>query len=144
MAKINVPRLLIGGLVAGLVVNIGELVLNGLVLADAWEDFWAALGLGPPGTAQWIIGAAITFAYGIVLIWFYVAMRPRFGPGPKTALIAGLTFWLIAYVLFTASILAAGLFTPRLAAVTIVWGLVESPLAALAGAFIYREDEDAA
>ncbi len=30
------------------------------------------------------------------MTWWYAAIRPRFGPGPKTAAIAGLAVWLIA------------------------------------------------
>ncbi len=31
----------------------------------------------------------MNFVVGILLIWLYAAMRPRFGPGPKTAVMAG-------------------------------------------------------
>jgi len=30
------------------------------------------------------------------MTWWYAAIRPRFGPGPTTAAIAGLAVWLIA------------------------------------------------
>ena len=32
---------------------------------------------------------------GIGLIWLYAAIRPRYGPGPRTAAIAGFVMWLI-------------------------------------------------
>ena len=41
--------------------------------------------------APWIV---IDFLFGILIVWTYAAMRPRFGPGPKTALIAGITLYL--------------------------------------------------
>ena len=34
MTNINVGRVLLGGLVAGVVLNIGEFILNGLLLAE--------------------------------------------------------------------------------------------------------------
>jgi hypothetical protein len=141
MAKINLLRLLIGGLVAGLVINVGEFILNGVILASALDAFRAELGLVAPSALQLAAGSIITFAYGIVLIWIYVSIRPRFGAGPRTAVIAGLTFWIIAYVLFTTSILASGLFTPQLTLFSILWGVFEAPIAALTGAYLYREGD---
>lgn len=29
-------------------------------------------------------------------MWLYAAIRPRYGPGPKTAAIAGLALWVIS------------------------------------------------
>src|SRR5437667_4515115 len=37
------------------------------------------------------------FVLGVLLVWLYAAIRPRFGPGPKTSLIAGLVLWFLAY-----------------------------------------------
>lgn len=139
MGNINLARVLLGGLVAGLIINIGEFVLNGMVLAAQWTAFREQFGLGQLSAGQLTAGAIITFLYGIVLIWIYAAIRPRFGPGPRTAVIAGLTFWMIAYVLFTASLWAGGVLSTNLAVVSIVWGIFEAPIAAIAGAWFYRE-----
>lgn len=140
MSSINFRRLLIGGLVAGLVISVGELILNGLILANDLEALRSVLGLSPPGAVQLAAGSGITFGYGIALIWIYVSIRPRFGPGPMTAVIAGLSFWVIAYVLFTTTLLASGMFTPRLTVISILWGVFEAPVAALVGASLYREE----
>ena len=89
MHDINNVRVILGGLLAGLVINFAELVQNGLVLADAWGAAFQNLGLTAPGNAQvaffWITG----FVLGIVLVWLYAAIRPRFGPGIQTAVWAG-------------------------------------------------------
>jgi hypothetical protein len=39
MSKINLARVLRGGLLAGLVINVGELILNSMVLASEWAEF---------------------------------------------------------------------------------------------------------
>jgi len=44
MGKINWVRVLLGGLVAGLVINIFEYVTNGVVLAANWNAAMKALG----------------------------------------------------------------------------------------------------
>lgn len=137
----NWKRVIAGGLIAGLIINIGELLLNGVVLASEWEAFRQQLGYdGSFTTTQMTISVIITFLFGIALIWLYAAIRPRFGPGPKTAVIAGGALWIVAYVLFGASLWAAGMFTTRLMVFSIIWGSVEAPVAALAGAWVYKED----
>jgi len=141
MGSINVTRMLLGGLLAGLVLNIGEYVLNAIILEAQWSAFMAESGMDEFGTGQLASFAIITFLFGIVLIWIYAAIRPRFGPGPKTAVIAGLTMWAIAWLLIGATFFAAGIYPMRLTVTTIVWGLFEAPIAALAGAWLYHEDE---
>ena len=141
MAKINLSRMLLGGLLAGLVINTGEFVLNGVILAAEWEAVRTSLGLGAFDPAQMAASVVITFLYGIVLIWIYAAIRPRFGPGPKTAVIAGLTLWVLSYVLFISTLQAGGMVTTTLTITTIIWGVFEAPLAAIAGAWVYREGE---
>ncbi len=137
----NWKRVIAGGLIAGLIINIGELLLNGVVLASEWEAFRQQLGYdGSFTTTQMTISVIITFLFGIALIWLYAAIRPRFGSGPKTAVIAGAALWFVAYVLFGASLWAADMFTTRLMVFSIIWGAVEAPVAALAGAWVYRED----
>lgn len=143
MGGINVKRLLLGGLLAGLLLNIGEYVLFEFVLAEQWSAFMAESGMGEFGSGQLTSFVIITFLFGIASIWIYAAIRPRFGPGPKTAVIAGLTMWAVAWLLIGASFLTAGLYSTGLTVTTIVWGLFEVPIAAVAGAWLYREGEGA-
>ena len=140
MGNINLSRVVIGGLFAGLVINIGEYILNGIVIATQWAALREQFGLGSLSHGQMAAAVTITFAYGIVLIWIYAAIRPRFGPGPRTAIIAGLMLWVIAYVLFAATLLAGGMLSTGLTLATILWGVFEAPIAAVAGAWLYRED----
>ncbi|MHA7871488.1 MAG: hypothetical protein ACX939_03970 [Hyphococcus sp.] len=139
MGGINITRLLIGGVVAGIIIIGGEVVLNGIVLADQWRALQEQHLIAAPSAFQYGAGAVITLLYGLTLMWIYAAIRPRFGPSFKTAIIAGLTFWFIAYALFLSSVWANGFVTAEVALVSILWGLVEAPIAALAGAAVYRE-----
>lgn len=89
MRKINWARLLLGGLVAGVVVN--------LLAWAAWILFLAKMeaAVGLPYEAPSMLGS---FIVGFVSVGLYVAIRRRFGPGSKTALLAGLLCWLVACV----------------------------------------------
>ena len=89
MGRINVGRVLLGGLLAGLVINISETILNVVVAGQAMEDGTGARNLPPVGGSAIGGFVVITFLVGIVTVWLYAAIRPRFGPGPGTAVIAG-------------------------------------------------------
>lgn len=136
---INYPRVLLGGIVAGFLLAAGESVLATVVLSSDWE----ATAVDPDATAYGTMRSlgvvGVVILSGFVLIWFYAAIRPRFGPGPRTAIIAGLALWLIAWVLMGVSLTLSDLVTPRVAVISAIWGFFEVPLAALAGAWLYRE-----
>ena len=139
MEKINLKTVLLGGLLAGLVMNIGEFVLNGLVIGEAWMEWAKSMNL-PEMAGNVIIFYVIwSFLTGIVMIWLYAAIRPRFGAGVKTAVIAGLFLWVSMWVLGFGSMLNQGLFPTNLIVTSIIWGLFEVPLAAVAGAYLYKE-----
>jgi len=77
VGKINVARVILGGLLAGLVMNISETFLNLYVIADESTAVLERLGLQFPGTHQVFIFIAMTFVLGLLLVWLYAAIRPR-------------------------------------------------------------------
>jgi len=80
----------IGGLLAGLIINISETILNIPVLGAQFEAAMKALNLSPPGNGPIIVFVIGGFVLGLLLVWLYAAIRPRFGDGPRTAIIAAL------------------------------------------------------
>jgi len=139
MNQINFGRVLIGGLLAGLILNIGEWVLNGIILHQEMLDFFKRCGFTEPGTSFLVIAVAITFVLGIVIVLGYAAIRPRFGPGPKTAIIAALFAWFGVYVYQNVIAAGLGMVPAKLVVIALVWGLVEYILGTLAGAALYKE-----
>ncbi len=139
MSGTNYWCVLIGGVAAGLIIIVGETILNAILLGAEWNALRTRFGLPALTTAQMTGGVLITILYGIFLVWLYAAIRPRFGPGPRTAVIAGLAFWLVAYVFFLGSMWNGGMVTVEIALVSCLWGLVEAPVAAVAGAWLYQE-----
>ena len=139
MSKINYGRVILGGLVAGVVLNIGEFLLNEVVFKQQMLEFFARLHLTPPGNNFIAIAVAITFLLGILIVCLYAMIRPRYGAGPKTALCAASVIWFCVY--FYTGVLNAALFgLPTSFVITgMIWGLVEYSLAAIAGAWLYRE-----
>jgi hypothetical protein len=141
MSGTNRKRVLLGGLLAGLVINVGEFLLNVPIAGAALEAAANEAGLAPPTAAVMAMYVAMAFTFGIVLVWLYAAIRPRYGAGPATAVRAGFVVWLVGYAFPTVSLGAMGLFSPGLLLLVAAWGMVEFPLAALAGAWAYREAE---
>jgi hypothetical protein len=135
----NYMRILIGGLVCGLVLNIGEFLLNGVILAKQMEEFMRRCGMTPPDPKALSILFVITFMLGIFIIYLYAAIRPRYGPGPKTAICAGLLAWFCVYFYNNAVGLALGFIPVNVFVIAVVWGAVQYMLAALAGAWLYKE-----
>lgn len=140
MQDINMGSVVKGGLVAGLIINVVEMVVNVFVLGKQWEAVMKDLGKSSEMTGSQIAVLNLWgFAAGIVTIWLYAAIRPRFGPGPKTAVCAALAVWFLAYFSGGFFPVVFGVYPAGLMAAGAAIGLVEVIVAALAGARIYKE-----
>ena len=139
MNKINIARLVVGGLVAGVIMNAVSLLSAGLYLSEMME-LLDSRGIQPPGgTLPMVVYLLMRFVWGFLAVWFYVAARPRFGPGSKTAVLIGFVFWLGGVFLGVVSYGMMGMFPMGMltqwAAITLV-GILASTVV---GAWIYRE-----
>ncbi|MBI1761920.1 MAG: hypothetical protein HYR56_10840 [Acidobacteria bacterium] len=139
MAKINVGRVILGGLVAGVVLNIGEAILNLKVLGTVLEEFNKKFNLPAPSGGFIATMTVLMFVFGIVLVFVYAAIRPRFGAGVKTAVIAALLVWFLSFFYSAFLNTALGLFGTGPSVVAMSWELAEAVLASLAGAWVYQE-----
>ena len=139
MSNINTGRVVLGGLLAGLVLNIGEFLLNDFVLGSQMKEFMTRHNFSEPGGHFIALAVGLTFVMGIVLVLGYAMIRSRLGPGVNTAIIAGIFAWFGVY--FYSGIINGVLFGLSLGTIctVVVWGLVEYALAAVAGAWLYKE-----
>lgn len=137
--SVNTGRVVLGGLLAGLVLNIGEYIFNDFVVGAQMKTWFAAHNFAEP-TGKFVATAVgLTFVMGIVIVLTYALIRPRLGPGVNTAIVAGLILWFAAY--FYVGIINGVLFgfTGNLICISLVWGIVEYVLAAIVGAWVYKE-----
>jgi len=139
MPRMNVKSVFIGGLLAGLIINISETILNIPVLGAQSEAAMKALNLPAVGTGPIVVFIIGGFVLGLILVWLYAAIRPRFGPGPKTAIIAAMILWFLAYLWPSLGTGLLGFMPMKLLFVSVAWGLAEVILAALAGGAVYKE-----
>ena len=84
MNNINLGRVLLGGLLAGLVLNVGEVLFNDVVLGAEMREFFARYRIPEPGGSFLIAAVTLTFALGILLVFLYALIRSRLGPGGST------------------------------------------------------------
>ncbi|HET6891969.1 MAG TPA: hypothetical protein VFH31_12780 [Pyrinomonadaceae bacterium] len=138
--NVNLARVFLGGLVAGVVLNIGEVLFNTVLFAEQMDEVFRRLNVPPPGGSFIAVAVILTFALGILIVWLYALIRPRCGPGPKTAICAALIVWFCACV-YCGILYGLLLRIPtNLIVIGIAWCLVEYSLAAIAGAWLYREN----
>jgi hypothetical protein len=141
MKSINMGRVFLGGLLAGVIINISEFILHAVVLKKDFEEAMKAMNrpaeMSGGQMTVWII---FGFAVGIAAVWLYAAIRPRYGPGAGTAARAGVAVWFFADLLAAVAQANLGLFQSNLLVVPAIWTLVEQIVATVAGAWLYRED----
>ena len=139
MGGINLARVLIGGIVAGIVANAGDYLIQEVILAEDNAQLVQRLNLDPVRVeASFTTWIAADFLYGILLVFAYAAMRPRFGPGPRTAVISALTLYLAITVVLM-GFMSMGMFVQDAFMRSAGLQLVVTLAASLSGAAVYKE-----
>jgi hypothetical protein len=139
MGKINWGRVVLGGLLAGVVLNVWDFLVNGVILKNDWNAAMQALGKGEVTMSMIVWFVVCDFITGLFLVWLYAAIRPRYGAGPKTAVCAGVGAWVLMLA-FQIANAGMGLFPHHLMVIATIAALIGVPLSALAGAFFYKEE----
>ena len=113
MGRINTGKVILGGLAAGVVANALDYLIQGVLMAEESAANAQRLGLNMQqlnSTSMMVTWIVIDFIYGLIIAFTYAAIRPRFGPGPKTGAIAGIIPWAAICVVFF-GLASSGLFT---------------------------------
>ena len=142
MPGINVQRVVVGGLAAGFVANVLDLVITSYFLAEELAEMTARLNLDTAALqgSIWVF-VVVDFIWGFLLVFTYAALRPRFGPGPKAAVISAILPW-VAISLLEAQISAMGVVTLPYYLKGAALYLVSAILAGLVGAALYKEEPE--
>ncbi|NIM94738.1 MAG: hypothetical protein GTO18_13640 [Anaerolineales bacterium] len=141
MNRIRPSRLLLAGLATILAFIIIEFVWEILISTVLLNDSLGSIR-GVAGVSEWTLrdqafNIAIALFNCFMLIWLYASLRPMFGVGPKTALIAsGFAFaFVFAFQLNHANL---GFIPYRLALIDSIDLIIELPLSLIAGAQVYE------
>jgi hypothetical protein len=143
---INTQKVVVGGIVAGVVMTVIGFVSNMFILgarmkaeSDAFKPGMADQMMQGPAI---ITNIVMNLILGIALVWTYAAIRPRFGPGLKTATYVAALFWLLASI-FYSGYMHMGMMSAGLWWSFAFVGLVNFFLSAWAGARVYSEEAGA-
>jgi hypothetical protein len=141
MGQINMGRLVIGGIVAAVVLFVIGFIVQGVILGGEWAA-WQQAGHMPYALSHagmmviWII---VSLVNGLTGLWIYAGIRPRFGAGPKTALLAGFMLWLAGGLAHALGGFALGNLPQGIIIIGGIGALIADLLAILAGAYFYKE-----
>lgn len=136
--------------------NWGRIVLCGLATGGLWmallapifflalreSEYMAAMRAARAHSRvePILLATPLNLAAGVWIMWLYAAIRPRFGPGPKTASISAVAGW-VAIAIIEVDLAVFRLLPISLAglAVPLTITLPAMILAALVGASYYQE-----
>ena len=124
----------ISGSLIGIVIVVGECVLNGVILADQLQASSLPATSEPKNQAALAIFFLLKmYLYGFIIIWFYQSICPKYGEGLKSSLVAGVFFAFLIWVWVMSSMYAAGYVTWEVTLTTMLWGMIEVPVATVLG-----------
>jgi len=144
MKKLNYARVVLGGFAAAITFMVVEFIVEGvayLMFRTGETELWQeAFGAFPTGARFQAVNLLVLLAICIVMIWVYAVFRAYFGPGPRTAIITALVLWLFLLLVWV-NFVNLGVFPVKIAALSLVFTLLEIPSAAVVGAAVYKEKD---
>ena len=131
--------ILLGTLAASVVLNLGEMVVHGVVLVAEWKAAVALLGktLDTSVTA-WAFIVASNSLHCAAVVGLGALLKLHFESTTKAAVVAATAVWAVGWVAPTLGSLPLKLFPVRLWGVMLAAGLVELIAAAVVGQWVYQ------
>ena len=139
--NINMRRVVLAGLAAGVVFFLTDAVADEVVVGPEIRAGLQAIGKPAPQESAAMFAYLLGFCsvFGIALVWLYAVIRPRFGPGPGTAIRAGLAAWFFFGVIDAFGWAPMGFVPIRVYAIGNVAWVIQTLLAAMVGGWLYKE-----
>jgi hypothetical protein len=164
MGRINWARILLAGLLAGMIANAFEYFLHTQILEKPWVELRSKLAppasTPPPATtpppdstpgstqnSKPLTATPTTFAgyalssflAGGCVVWLYAAIRPRFKSTGKAALSAAIVTWIPTYCGTQLALLLSGVLPGAIVFPTMVVGLIELIAAVAVAVLVYQD-----
>jgi hypothetical protein len=134
----NYAKIALGGLVAGVICFIGDGIVHGVLLQARWMEIANTLHL-PRGDSGFGYFSIYDLAKGVASVLLYAMIRPRLGPGARTAVIAGLLTWALVLPIPLLGMIPIHFFGRKFALLWSFYGLFPIVIGAVAGSWFYRE-----
>ncbi|MGH8242218.1 MAG: hypothetical protein ACRETY_02585 [Steroidobacteraceae bacterium] len=141
MSNVNWGRFVLGALIVAAICFVSDGFLHQRLVSEQWEAVEAALGATMREHAGWTVVYFVIFELGrgFLTMYTYVLLRPRLGPGAKTATWAGVVAWVAFSLTGPAQFIPLGFYSESLWISVALYQLVFSIVAAISGAAPYGE-----
>lgn len=140
---INTSKVVVGGIAASVVNLALGFVAFGMMLGPKMNAEMDAVVPGASAKmmsgSNMVMGLLGQVVMAFVLAWLYAAMRPRFGPGMKTAVYAALPVW-ISGVVFYMGYMQMGTMSMNMYLTGAVVSLIITIAAAATAGVLYKEE----
>jgi hypothetical protein len=142
MGQINWTRVIIGGIVAAVILFIAGFIIHGAILGADWTEWQKAghMPLALPHGEAVVIWIIVSLVNGFTGVWIYAGIRPRYGAGVQTALVAGFILWLVGGLVAALAQYALGNVPHRVVFIAAIGDLIADLIAIVAGAYLYKEE----
>lgn len=140
MGRVNYGRLITGAILAGVFYFIADGTIHGALLGQ--YHMAAVTRVTPNPTADnsaYIYFALFDLGKGLVAMLFYVAARVLCGPGPKTAIVAGLIAWFATEVVTSIQWMPFPFYEKSFFVKVMALEIVPMVIGAVIGAWIYKD-----
>lgn len=138
MKSINLKSALKTGLIAGIIINISAISMLPAV-GDEMNQALSSRGLPPLSNLSMAFFSCVSISIGIFLIFLYSLLKQHLVSKVRTAIIASLIVWFIAYFISNISLAVYGFLPLKLVITGTLWGLGELLIACLIGTKLYKE-----
>lgn len=130
---------LLGTLAASVVVNLGETVVHGIILAAEWKAAVALLGKTLDTSLRaWALIIFTNSLHCAAVVGLGALLRERVESTRKAAVVSATAVWVVGWVAPTLGSLPLQLFPLRLSGIMLAVGLAELIVAAFVGQWVYR------
>lgn len=130
---------LLGTLAASVVVNLGETVVHGIILAAEWKAAVALLGKTLDTSLRaWALIIFTNSLHCAAVVGLGALLRERVESTRKAAVVSATAVWVVGWVAPTLGSLPLQLFPLRLWGIMLAVGLAELIVAAFVGQWVYR------
>lgn len=139
---INYTRVVLGGIVSGIIIFISNGIVNGALLNSDFQVWAQEMGnhIHPPEqSVSMMLWTLMCFLHGIGGVWMYAGIRPRFGADAKTALIAGIFLWAVSKFTTSFDFIALGILPSKIVMGQLIGSFAGILLGILIGAWLYKE-----
>jgi hypothetical protein len=141
---INTAKVAVGGIAAAVVNMVLGYAIFGMWLGPAMNAEMDAVMPGASakmmggGGMGWQLAGTVVMAF--VMAWTYAAMRPRFGPGMKTAVMAALPTWFAGLFFWAQNVMSLGMISMKNMVLGSIAALIINIAMAATAGFLYKEE----